>query len=520
MKKFARILIIVLFIGIFNPLSADWKADLDSMIHSSGEKEQGLFLQKVVSAEPDYMAVTDFIRQIEFPEAPSDTFMTRTSLCKDGVKRPWVLYVPPEYDRTRSIPLMVILHGLVARNTLIEDPLEYAKQSKFVTEIAQKKGWLAILPLGQAGATWWDDVGMSNIEALVRLVKREYNIDDNRVYLGGFSDGASGAYGFAMLDPTDYAAFFALNGDIGVASYDGNLQTYAENFINSPVYASFTEDDPQYPARRMYPSVKLAMDLDGMIIYNTLPGKHSMDAYDDAQFEKIIKFLDMYPRGPVKPYIVWETAYPKFGRFQMFKIDKIADEPPADWYKDHNVEMVDDHISIGFVPDGAYKGEEPMVGSVVEGSLAASCGFMPGDIIVKGNDMEIKNYDDLDKFKSQLKRGAPAILTIERNGEKLVVKGNLPEPEKYMLFKHDKPSAIAKVSKEGNLVKIETSRVGAFTLYILPEMFDLNKNIVITVNGKKVFDRAVKPDLEFMLRNFLANRDRQLLYVAEAKVKL
>lgn len=520
MKKFTLLGIIVLFLGIFNTSNADWKADLDSMISSPDEKGQERYLKRVVSANPDYSEVIESIRQMEFPEAPKGLFITRTSVCKDGVERPWVLYVPPEYDRTKPTPLMVILHGLVSRSQLIQDPEGYASQSEFVTKIAQKKGWLALLPLGQAGATWWDDMGMSNIKTLVRVVKREYNIDDNRVYLGGFSDGASGAYGFEMLDPTDYAAFFALNGDMGVPSMDGGLQTYAANFINTPIYASFTEDDPLYPARQMYPSVKLAIDLDGMIVYNSVPGKHSIDAYTDADFEKIIRFLDIYPRGPVRPYIVWETADPKFGRFQMFKIDKITDEPPADWYVDHNVEMTDSHISIGFVPDGTYEGEGTKVDAVVDGSLAQSCGLQPGDIIVKGNEMEIKNYDDLESFKSQLRRGGQAVLTINRNGERLVVKGNLPEPEKYMLFKHEKPSAMAKVANEGNSVNIEASRLGAFTLYILPEMFDLGKNIVINVDGKRVFNGKVEPDLVFMLQNFLNNRDRQLLYVAQVNVEL
>lgn len=46
-------------------------------------------------------------------------------------------------------------------------------------------------------------------------------------------------------------------------------------------------------------------------------------------------------------------------------------------------------------------------------------------------------------------------------------------------------------------------------------MFRLDQDIVITVNGQTARNTRPKPDLGFMLRNFLENRDGKLLYVAE-----
>jgi hypothetical protein len=51
-------------------------------------------------------------------------------------------------------------------------------------------------------------------------------------------------------------------------------------------------------------------------------------------------------------------------------------------------------------------------------------------------------------------------------------------------------------------------------------MIALDQNLVIDVDGGVVHDESVQPDLEFMLENFLDNRDRKLLYVAEVTVDL
>ena len=40
------------------------------------------------------------------------------------------------------------------------------------------------------------------------------------------------------------------------------------------------------------------------------------------------------------------------------------------------------------------------------------------------------------------------------------------------------------------------------------------------MDGKVVHDAPVEPDLEFMIDNFLENRDRRLLYVAEIPVEV
>lgn len=79
---------------------------------------------------------------------------------------------------------------------------------------------------------------------------------------------------------------------------------------------------------------------------------------------------------------------------------------------------------------------------------------------------------------------------------------------------------MARVSFSANRVEIEGSRLGGFSVFVHPDMVRLERNLVINVNGEEAFNQKVEPELEFLLHNFLANRDRKLIYVAKIEVEI
>ena len=98
--------------------------------------------------------------------------------------------------------------------------------------------------------------------------------------------------------------------------------------------------------------------------------------------------------------------------------------------------------------------------------------------------------------------------------------GQMPPPENHFIFKRERPSALARALYSATRVDLDVSRVGAFRVMVHPEMFRLDEDVVIAVGGEGVYDAPVEPDLEYVLRNFLENRDRTLLYVAELAIDL
>ncbi len=496
---------------------ADWRADLAELARTEPGPRQEELLAKVLAAEPAWRDVAAAFAALRFDEAEAGASELRQTLCADGVERPWVLYVPPSYDARTPTPLVVVLHGGVSWPDLPEDPLAEAREDEWAAAAAEY-GWLVLYPFGQKGATWWDEVGMANIRNLARTVKRDYNVDDDRVYMGGFSDGASAAFCWAMVEPTAFAGFVALNGHMGVGSLDGGLDTYAPNFYNSPVYAVTTFDDALYPSAKMRATIEMAQRAGGDIFYRELAGTHDFD-YAESEIPLIAGWMARHPRDPLAPKLVWEAATREFGRCRWFKIDEIAEGDAADWHVDYNVELVDDRVTLGFYP-GGEEVAGVLVSSVVDDSPAAEAGLQDGDVVVGIGGAAVNNMDDVNAWKKTVARGDDFTLRVRRGDEELTLEGRLPPPENYLIFKRERPSARADVTVAGNRVDVRGSRLGAFTVYVHPDMFNLDENVVIAVDDKEVFNAKVTPDVAFMLRNFLEYRDRKALYVAAVKVGL
>ena len=519
MNSYRYSIAIVLTFILSSSVIAGWKADLDSLVVNPYSLRQQQFIQKIIKAKPDWHEVVSYLENITFPPAKHTGLIERTTTCIDNIQRPYVLYVPSEYDPSKPTPLFVYLHGGVSRSDIAGNIREYASDNPFF-KLAEEKGWFIIFPMGQAGATWWDKVGMANIENLIRTVKHEFNIDDDRVWLGGFSDGASASFLQAMVNPTDYGALVALNGHMGVASEDGGMLTYAPNFFNTPIYATTADNDRLYPSHRMRATIDMALRAGGDIFYRELEGEHSLSSIE-SEIPLIARFLERHPRNPFPNRIVWETADGIFGECRWFAIDRVSISEPEPWHVDYNVALIDSNITIGFIPADWEDSTAVKVDRVVEGDyLANRIGLQAGDVIIKGNNMEIKSFDDLVAFKSKLSRGDFVELVIKRDNKMKLLKGDLPQPRNYYLFHRNQPSALAKVSFASNRIDIEASQMAAFSILIHPDMIRLEKNLEIKVNDKLVFDDEITPDLEFILSNFLKNRDRRLIYVDEVKIEL
>ena len=106
------------------------------------------------------------------------------SIVVEGEKRVYLVHVPPGYDRTRAVPLVISMHGAGGW------PAQQMRMTRW-NDLADREGFIVVYPAGAdaAGPRVWRGGDVAYISRLIDRLERDYNIDRARVYANGFSNG-------------------------------------------------------------------------------------------------------------------------------------------------------------------------------------------------------------------------------------------------------------------------------------------------------------------------------------------
>jgi predicted peptidase len=128
----------------------------------------------------------------------------------DGKEAPYHVFVPQDYKGDKAYPLIVFLHGAGETNNekrLLEVGLPPAVKKK-----AKTFPFLVMVPM--ALTKGWGAEGPNAKRALAQLeeVKKNYKVDDKRIYLTGLSMGGFGTWSLAAAYPERWAAIAPICG--------------------------------------------------------------------------------------------------------------------------------------------------------------------------------------------------------------------------------------------------------------------------------------------------------------------
>ena len=136
------------------------------------------------------------------------------SIIVDNKERKYVLYVPDKVSE--NPPLVISLHGAAGHDT---------DRSPFRTSVADSEGCIVVYPQGidqffpvfGGYIPGWNASGEVNEEteffkAIIDAVDEEYNIDRNRIYCCGFSNGGMMTYANTSAAADIFAAFASISG--------------------------------------------------------------------------------------------------------------------------------------------------------------------------------------------------------------------------------------------------------------------------------------------------------------------
>ncbi|RYF26936.1 MAG: hypothetical protein EOO42_00095 [Flavobacteriales bacterium] len=270
-----------------------------------------------------------------FPKVPKKDWWTLYYIkANDTLTVPFLVHIPSQYDPQVKTPLYVFLHGGVGRASF-SDPLDQIRlETPLLQRVFLDKAFV-ILPFASKGFNWlYHQQAFETILREIAQVKGFYNIDDNKVYIGGHSDGARGAFWFALNQRTPFASFFGMNYFPILLS--GN--TPFRNLSNDAPFKGISGiEDKGFDIRQLTQIVDYAR-FNGANWQNfAMHGDHTLpyDTPDSVIF--LVDQVKVQIRNPVPQKLQWETDDIRSGRYYWLNVTELDTvQNAATWHDAYN----------------------------------------------------------------------------------------------------------------------------------------------------------------------------------------
>jgi len=235
-----------------------------------------------------------------------------------GKEMEYALFVPSGYDKSKKSPLVVALHGLGG------NPQQFLR-TRGLTEQAEKRGFIVVAPMGFNERGWYGVRGLKgprmdpenlgelsekDVMNVLAIVKKDFNVDPDRVYLMGHSMGGGGTWHLGIKHAAEWAALAPI-----APAIFGRDPKDIEAIKTTPVMLVQGDKDPLVPvagARRWAEKMKaLGMTHEYLEIAG---GTHSSVVPENMP--KIFEFFEKHKRAAkatmpdYRPVIGWPQLPP------------------------------------------------------------------------------------------------------------------------------------------------------------------------------------------------------------------
>nr|WP_294790679.1 hypothetical protein [uncultured Mucilaginibacter sp.] len=256
----------------------------------------------------------------------------------DSLNTAFLVVLPPKYDAKKSYAVLFFLHGAVGSNT---GYLNYADDwdtqgwNRYYTKYSGDV--IMVYPHGNRDYNWmYPEKGFYMLPAMLRQMKNIINVDDNRVYISGHSNGATGSFSYLVKQPSPFAAFYGFNTWPRVATGG----TYLRNILNRSFFNVSTDQDYYFPpeAHDTLSLVMKALKVDYQDHrYNGFP--HWFPQFDESEpvYKTLFDDLAARKRNPFRTNLYWECDDVKYGNCDWLTITALdTASQRAAWHTDVN----------------------------------------------------------------------------------------------------------------------------------------------------------------------------------------
>lgn len=222
-----------------------------------------IMMRRVAFAAMSLMIAASGVLGDGLPDFPASR-ETRVEYSGMKHREHYLVYVPKEYDPSRSWPIVFCYHGLNQK----------PKTWPF-KQVLRGKGFIIVgMGYNTGGLDGYDyiDKDIDNVEDVAAALQQKLNIDEDQMFIGGFSKG-----GFMVCaieqQTADMWAGLAIMG----AGVHGGKPDDEEDYANKAVYIGVGEKGPNRPSAER--AAEVYKELGSDVTVDIYPGKgHAVDA--------------------------------------------------------------------------------------------------------------------------------------------------------------------------------------------------------------------------------------------------
>jgi len=227
--------------------SLDLKEDVDLFLSTTDSDVEVKILQRLKSVSHE--SIKALLRQRKVPANEKRGFQTGLKFKNNGKEYSYAMYHPETSDT--PLPMVIVLHGMGGNGD--------TTASKWAERL--NKEFIVVCPSYPMGA-WWARPAEDMVLALMDYIRSIYNVDSNRVFLAGLSNGAIGTYTIGMFYPDRFAGLIPIAGSI-----TPRFMNFLINLRNTPIYMIQGAHDPIFPIQLSRRVNQILSDMRYPVVY-------------------------------------------------------------------------------------------------------------------------------------------------------------------------------------------------------------------------------------------------------------
>ncbi|TSD67889.1 hypothetical protein FFF34_011025 [Inquilinus sp. KBS0705] len=282
-------------------------------------------------------------------------------------KVPLHVYIPTTYKNTVKNACVMMLHGATGQSKFSDIDSLANSEEDVLFDALKAQNYIVIRPIADERKNFsWvvanstPNVTFKVLNQILVSLKKVLNIDDNRVYAFGHSDGADGALGLGVYIPDAFA---------GIVAYNSMLENlfardfYIRNIQNRPFYVVHSDLDDLRPIQQARIIIDSLKTIDQNVFYKEYIGYQHFDKHLDKDVPLACIFMKGIKRTLFHSSVYWEAQrsdiYNSCDWLKLITIDTAT--KAANWhvpfttkaYDKRHKTWLENRVQYGYVKKGA-----------------------------------------------------------------------------------------------------------------------------------------------------------------------